>query len=115
MKENGNEDKAELRSKRGIDEIVAGNRRAVRRSNSWVGSNVEVIKQSAKRVLESDGSQPPVTLICQKQRPNQKGSMILCVCVCVCVFIKLHITAQSGPVIYSFYATGCNPPGGYLS
>ena len=26
---------------------------------------------------------------------------ILCVCVCmsVCVFIKLHITAQSGPVI----------------
>ena len=21
------------------------------------------------------------------------------VCVCVCVFIKLHITAQSGPVI----------------
>ena len=35
--------------------------------------------------------------------------------VCVCVFIKLHITAQSGPVIYSFYATGCNPPGGYLS
>ena len=24
--------------------------------------------------------------------------------VCVCVFIKLHITAQSGPVIYSFYA-----------
>ena len=33
----------------------------------------------------------------------------------VCMFIKLHITAQSGPVIYSFYATGCNPPGGYLS
>ena len=37
------------------------------------------------------------------------------VCVCVCVFIKLHITAQSGPVIYSLYATVCNPPGGYLS
>ena len=35
--------------------------------------------------------------------------------VCVCVFIKLHITAQSRPVIYSFYATACNPPGGYLS
>ena len=33
----------------------------------------------------------------------------------VCIFIKLHITAQSGPVIYSFYATACNPPGGYLS
>ena len=31
--------------------------------------------------------------------------------MCVCVFIKLHITAQSGPVIYSFYATVCNPPG----
>ena len=23
----------------------------------------------------------------------------VCVCVCVCVFMKLHITAQSGPVI----------------
>ena len=23
----------------------------------------------------------------------------VCVCVCVCVFIKLHIIAQSGPVI----------------
>ena len=37
------------------------------------------------------------------------------VCMYVCIFIKLHITAQSGPVIYSFYATACNPPGGYLS
>ena len=34
--------------------------------------------------------------------------------MCVCVFIKLHITAQSGPVIYLFYATACNPPGAYL-
>ena len=34
---------------------------------------------------------------------------------CMYVFIKLHITAQSGLVIYSFYATVCNPPGGYLS
>ena len=25
--------------------------------------------------------------------------LCVCVCVCVCVFIKLHITAQSGPVI----------------
>ena len=25
--------------------------------------------------------------------------VIRCVCVCVCVFIKLHITTQSGPVI----------------
>ena len=60
--------------------------------------------------------------------PPKGGSMILvtlyvcmyvceCVCMYVCmyVFIKLHITAQSGPVIYSFYATACNPPGGYLS
>ena len=38
-----------------------------------------------------------------------------CVCVCVCIFIKLHISAQAGPVIYSFYATACNPPGGYSS
>ena len=70
--ENGNKDKAELCSKRGIDKNVAGNRRAMRRSNSWVGSNVEVIKQSAKRMSESDGSQPPVTLICQKHGPNQR-------------------------------------------
>ena len=41
-------------------------------------------------------------------------SRCVCVCVCVCVFIKLHITAQSGLVVYSFYATVCNPPGGYL-
>ena len=26
-------------------------------------------------------------------------SVCVCVCVCVCVFMKLHITAQSGPVI----------------
>ena len=32
--------------------------------------------------------------------------------VCACVFIKLHITAQSGPVIYSFYATRVDPPWG---
>ena len=32
----------------------------------------------------------------------------------VCVFIKLHITAQSDPVIYSLYATACNPPEGYV-
>ena len=25
--------------------------------------------------------------------------MCVCVFVCVCIFIKLHITAQSGPVI----------------
>ena len=32
--------------------------------------------------------------------------------VCMYVFIKLHITAQSGPVIYSFYATRIDPPEG---
>ena len=46
---------------------------------------------------------------------SSRGGINVCVCVCVFVFIKLHITAQSGPVIYSFYATACNPPGGYLS
>ena len=46
---------------------------------------------------------------------SQGGINDTCVCVFVCIFIKLHITAQSGPVIYSFYATACNPPGGYLS
>ena len=30
--------------------------------------------------------------------------MYVCMYVCMYVFIKLHITAQSGPVIYSFYA-----------
>ena len=35
--------------------------------------------------------------------------------LCMYVFIKLYITAQSGTVIYSFYATACNLPGGYLS
>ena len=39
----------------------------------------------------------------------------VCACVCVRVFIKLHTTAQSDPVIYLFYATVCNPPGGYFS
>ena len=43
--------------------------------------------------------------------------------MCVCVFIKLHITAQSGPVIllivflcYSIpgISTACNPPRGLL-
>ena len=32
----------------------------------------------------------------------------------MCVFIKLHMTAQAGPVTYGFYATACNPPGGTL-
>ena len=36
--------------------------------------------------------------------------------VCVCVFINLHITAHSGPVIYSYYTinTACNSPRGLL-
>ena len=42
---------------------------------------------------------------------TQSGPVVLV----MYVLIKLHITAQSGPVIYSFYATACNPPGGYLS
>ena len=35
----------------------------------------------------------------------------VCVCVCVCVFIKLHITAQSGPVILVILCpTRIDPP-----
>ena len=41
--------------------------------------------------------------------------VVLNVCMYTLIFIKLHITAQSGPVIYLLYATACNPPGGYLS
>ena len=37
-----------------------------------------------------------------------------CARVCVCVLIEFHITAQSGYEVYSFYATACNPPGGYF-
>ena len=35
-------------------------------------------------------------------------SPCVCVCVCVCVFIKLHITAQPGPVklIFQCYSNG---------
>ena len=47
--------------------------------------------------------------------PCVPENLYVCMYVCMYVFIKLHITAQSGPVIYSFYATACNPPGGYLS
>ena len=36
----------------------------------------------------------------RKKRLQHRGvEVCVCVCVCVCVFIKLHITAQSGPVI----------------
>ena len=36
------------------------------------------------------------------------GDQCVCVCVCVCVFIKLHITAQPGPVklIFQYYSNG---------
>ena len=36
------------------------------------------------------------------------GDQWLTVCVCVCVFIKLHITAQPGPVklIFQCYSNG---------
>ena len=48
-------------------------------------------------------------------QPRQRGRVCVCVCVCVCVFTELHITAQSGLITYSFYATVCNPLGGYVS
>ena len=39
------------------------------------------------------------SMIVVTKTSDQAGQMCVCVCVCVCVFIKLHITAQSGPVI----------------
>ena len=33
----------------------------------------------------------------------------------VCAFIKLHKTAQSGPVIYSSYANSCDPREGFVN
>ena len=72
MKKTKNKYKAELCSKRGSDENVAGNRRAMRRSNSWGGSNVELIKQPAERVFESGGSEPPVTLKIVKSMDRTK-------------------------------------------
>ena len=51
-----------------------------------------------------------LTLICPRG-----VSMILVTVVCLCVCIQLHITAQSSPIIYSFYASGSNPPGDYFS
>ena len=40
----------------------------------------------------------------------------VCVCVCACVFIKLHITAQSGPVILVILCHShlCFPPASLL-
>ena len=32
--------------------------------------------------------------------------------MCVCVFIKLHISAQSGPVVLVIYGTRIHPPKG---
>ena len=55
-----------------------------------------------------------LVILCHSRSSSEGGINDTCY-VCVCVFIKLHITAQSGPVIYSFYATVCNPPGGYLA
>ena len=42
-----------------------------------------------------------------RERVNVKAGRIQCVCVCVCVFIKLHITAQSGPFIRAIWP--CHP------
>ena len=57
-----------------------------------------------------------LVILCHSHRSSRGGiNDIYYENLYVCIFIKLHITAQSGPVIYSFHATGCNPPGGYLS
>ena len=45
-------------------------------------------------------SPPPIVeLVATRIDPPKGGSMSVCMCLCVCIFIKLHITAQSGPVI----------------
>ena len=35
----------------------------------------------------------------KRDKEDTLSLLVQCVCVCVCIFIKLHITAQSGPVI----------------
>ena len=68
------QNKAELCSKRGSDENVAGNRRAMRRSNSWGEATWELSSDPAKRVFESRGAEPPTSYPknCQKHGPNQR-------------------------------------------
>ena len=41
--------------------------------------------------------------VCARVGVFIKLNMHLCVCVFVCVLIKVHITAQSGPVILSHF------------
>ena len=41
----------------------------------------------------------PMLSTCAQVLSSKTNSRSMCVCVCVCIFIKLHITAQSGPVI----------------
>ena len=72
--------------------------RTLLRPLGWSGS-----AQSPCRVgLPTD---PPIVLAFQHPRPHVPLSpppfppARMCVCVCACVFIKLHITAQSGPAI----------------
>ena len=51
-------------------------------------------------------------ILVSKTSDQTRQRVCVYVCVCLCVFIKLDITAQSGPVIYSFYATRIDPPKG---
>ena len=53
--------------------------------SSWQSASQELLIVSANKVERAKRS-----CVC---------FCILALCVCVCVFIKLHITAQSGPVI----------------
>ena len=52
--------------------------------------------RSSSPCIYALGLQRPITSDGQTTRDDVRR---VCVCVCVCAFIKLHITAQSGPVI----------------
>ena len=68
---------------------------------------LHITAQSGPRACRPSHSMPLALILL-------RGDQSYLLRVCVYGFIKLHMTAQSGPVIYSFYATACNPPGGLL-
>ena len=71
----------------------------------------QTIKMRFPATLSYDVSRLFSRFISSVTRSSKNHEKLLVIRGYVCVFIKLHITAQSGPVIYSFYATACNPPG----
>ena len=63
-------------------------------------------------IRDSDGSNKNLIASVLSLSLSLPLSLSVCVCVRVCLFKQLIITTKSGPVIYSFYATACNPHGG---